>query len=251
MIKQLINNRLTIIIPFYGNCRYRKRNLFSLLNDLSGKNIKTIVAEQVTVNTHLNLPDNVTHIQFKHSNKTFNKGWLLNSAVNFVDTEYIWFCDADIHVNISKLLDKLVLDTNCIQPFEYATCLNDIETMSILQNHHGEQVFKNNKKINMYGALSFIIKKELYLHVGGICEEYNGWGYEDYDFYNKITKSQQIKIIRSLHAYHLWHPESQDKQTTGEANYKKFKQRGNDLNHIHNHIVNTNYKNWTFAKVSD
>jgi len=250
MTKQQINNRITIIIPFTGNCRYRRRNLFNLLNIASVTNIKIIVAEQIYTSSILELPGNVTHIKFKNNNDVFNKGWLLNSVVNFVNTEYLWFCDADLYIDFKILLDKLVLDTDCIQPFDYATCLSDMETISLI---HGKSVNLPGKKrlINMYGALSFIIRRELYLNVGGVCEEYNGWGYEDYDFYNKITTSQQIKIIRNCFAYHMWHPESEDKQTRGEMNYKIFKQRGHDLNNIHNHIKNTNYKNWTFAPVSD
>src|SRR5574343_911061 len=48
------------------------------------------------------------------------------------------------------------------------------------------------------GFAPMLIKKELFESVGGYCEQYSGWGYEDSDFEHKVEITPYIS-----NAYHI------------------------------------------------
>ncbi len=58
-----------------------------------------------------------------------------------------------------------------------------------------------------------VIRKDLFLSIGGYCEEYSGWGFEDIDFANKIGTGKTLSYsalgshILDIHMCYMSNPE--------------------------------------------
>lgn len=59
----------------------------------------------------------------------------------------------------------------------------------------------------LFWSLSFACSDELWLRVGGFCEEYRGYGGEDTDFARLVAQSQgTLGWEGSARGFHQWHP---------------------------------------------
>jgi len=242
------SKQISIVIPFTGTCRFRIRNLLHVINKLKPLNINLVVVEQIT-NNRLNLPDHVTHLKLRSTSTTFNKNWLVSSGINIIESEYIWMLDADCVLDYQSILNTIELEHQCIQPQHSIKFLTEFETQQYLDNQTTIEQLINlptfSKYSNLFGATSYIINTVFARDNKVLCEDYNGWGLEDYDIYNTCDNLTNIYVNHHHHGIHLWHPESSDKQSNYNNNMSIFKQRVGDLDTLKENILNKHYSNTT------
>ena len=58
---------------------------------------------------------------------------------------------------------------------------------------------------NYYGKYSYIIERSKFLEVGGYNEQFQGWGFQDLNLFNKIKKKDNKIKYTQNNAFHLYH----------------------------------------------
>lgn len=235
------NEKLTIVIPFFGQCRYRLRNLHYVIEKLNQINIKPVVVEQIYNNRQVIIPGEYEHLLFRYVNNKFNKNSLILDTLHFIKSEYIWMLDADCVVDFEKIINNIEYNSNCIQPQYNIKFLTELESQQLLNNQQTiDQLNKTKSYLyntNIYGATSYIINREFALNNNVYDTGYFTWGLEDYDLFMSCDKLTDIDIMYNNTGVHLWHPENLDKQPSYINNLKYFEQRHGSFTDIKNYIA--------------
>lgn len=218
----------TIIIPIFSLKEERLRNFEICLKNCISSGLPIIVVEQLNKNQkfspikkgieYLKIP-NLKWLGVKLDTNLFHKTKLINIATKNVNTKWIWEIDADCILPINEILLSQ-WNTPIIKPFDLVVNLSEKETKDFIQNK-SIQFNKGEikKSIKKFGALSFIIDKEVFINGGMMNEEFVGYGWEDLEFAERfkkieITEIQQIGV-------HLWHYIKKNEKDEKE-NRKRF-----------------------------
>jgi hypothetical protein len=209
-------NLISIIVPTFNLIESRFRNFdFLLTNFLSKLNIKILVSEQKSDNKITLIQtlisdldqDNIIYNPIYIKDNKFHKTKVINNSVKLVDSKYTWMLDADVFLRYQKIIDN-IKNQDVIHPFDLVLHLSDKQTISFIKNkkfivNKGDK-FRICKK---FGPLSFIIKTELFLD-NLMNEEFVGYGWEDFEFSNRIQKKYKVDQInlKGLHLYHELSP---------------------------------------------
>lgn len=202
---------ITIVIPFLRANPDRFLNLKALLDSLYQTDIPIIVSEQ-KFNKHSirkfleKFYPKVQYIKSTFDVDIFNKSKLVNIATHQVKTKYIWQLDCDVILKWEAILNEIPDNADVIKPFRYVVKLTQTETNEYRNN--GTISLKKGEirnTVNLFGQLSFIVKKDIYDIECGMDERFEGWGYEDLDFAKKISQNYQIYECNTT-GIHLNHP---------------------------------------------
>ena len=207
----ILNDNITIVIPFLRSNSDRFNNLKCVLDSLKDANIHTIVIEQIY---HKHSIENfikkfypqVEYIKCNTDINLINKSMLVNIGVNHAKTKYVWQLDGDVILKWNDILKNIPDNINIIKPFKYIIKLNKDETTKYLEEK--KIVIKKGQKrdaIKKFGPLSFIIKKEIYINSLGMDERFEGWGWEDVAFASKIEQTYQVFECEDSYGIHLYH----------------------------------------------
>lgn len=207
------NDDITIVIPFLRSNLERFINLKFILDSLSSANINNILVVEQKINKYsiekfLNkFYPKVQYIDCNLDIDLINKSKLVNIGVEYSKTKYIWQLDSDVVLKWNKVLESIPESVDVIKPFKYIIKLNKIETAEYIKN--SKIIIKKGEKretVHKFGPLSFIIKKEIYLEESGMDERFEGWGWEDIAFANKIEKKYEVHECDDIIGAHLYHP---------------------------------------------
>lgn len=242
---------------------HRYKNLMFILNKLYRKH-KIVIVEQITDFSHLSLPEiynikNINHVKLYSECKNIKKCWLINMSCNFVKTSFIWIIDCDFYMNFDtvKLSDDMLNKYNFIQPFVYARNLSELETKTLHDTGHIEIKYydgleSEHRHVNVYGALSFIFNINKFKQIGGMDEQYQGWGYEDYDIFLRIHEqlpNENIYINKQQTGMHQWHPVMENIENQASNNLEIFQQKDFNLTKVNKILKAKYYQDWDFGDV--
>ena len=167
-------------------------------------NCKVVIAEQNTLEDKTVINDGYTHMYIKIDSDQMCKALLLNKACEKIDTEYIWFCDADVHLNFNDILPR-INGQNVIKPFTAIVTLDIEQTDKFIKEGNIDLSGKDRIPImNVFGTLTFIIKNECFKRIGGFNPAYVGHGFQDLDIASRILDYYNVEEFDcyGLHLYH-------------------------------------------------
>lgn len=223
---------ISVIISTYKNPAYLKLSLESYQKQVF-RNFEIIVADDgstdVTkdlvkeVSTNINLP--LKHVW--QPDAGFRLAKIRNKAVRDAEGDYIFFTDQDC-VAHPELLQDLVDNASSGQIIQGSrrNC-SPVQTQEIISdeiltpnelNKLSRPFYSyilNNFTLLHIGALTgcnFSLFKEDLEQLDGFCEEYEGWGAEDFDLGFRAFK-QRLKfkyLFGKAYVYHLYHPQKRD-----------------------------------------
>lgn len=113
-------------------------------------------------------------------NLPFNRGFLFNVVLDFYQ-KYNYYIFHDVDLIPTDIVDYL-------QPFPVPThlsCYCEQFNYRLLDD-------KDYKSSHMFGGV-VAMSRDHFLHIGGYCDKYFGWGYEDNDLFRRIMT--KIKIF--------------------------------------------------------
>ena len=209
-------NDITIVVPTFKLENERFDNFKFIVKRVCDSRIPVIIVEQ-TIN---NLPTNVLKY-IKYLDKSYisyfpvliddvhmHKSKIVNVASSFIKTKYLWLVDADCYLKYEQVL-KQVDNQDVIKPFKYVVHLNKSETQELFK--HGQVHIKKETRslVKQFGPLSFIIKKYLFEQIGGLNENFIGYGWEDLEFANRVKKKFKVDQI-NLNGVHLYHKKANE-----------------------------------------
>ena len=215
-------NDVTIIIPVFDLKSDRWLNFrFVLDTILSVMKVPVLVVEQVRRDEPTPVSEYCKRMGVKYISKVFegdqiHKSALMNFGVETATTEYVWINDGDSFQNFKYIMSE-EWTHDFIQPFITSEKLDnarskelraggDIEiTTEDVEDVEDEKASPKHNFINLYGALSFIARKDAFIEIGGMDEAFVGWGYEDNEFCCRVFSDiPNFKIIKCI-GLHLWH----------------------------------------------
>jgi hypothetical protein len=241
---------MTIVIPVYNLRGYRFNNFCFLIKQLRNVNSKILVYEQestqsLVVEKFLKRFNYVSYTCEKLDIDYFNKSLLINKAFKSISTKYGWVMDADFYTDYNYIIEQVKNThhqySDFIRPFSNVVLLDKLETESLYSLNKLELQNKEYISNSQDGKYSFIVKTETFNDVGGMNEDFRGWGFQDLDFVQNRLKEENIKSFVDRQAFHLYH----DKASKSNAIYNRtlFENLGGTFNKPTNRVSVDTVKN--------
>ncbi len=185
---------LSVIIPLYGFQYQREdalQNLFNqlddqdlIIDDSGNKNFEVIFVEQTCEQgVHSNIPHKpyIKHITLPAQTNGFNKSWCMNVAANQASTDDLVFLDVDMIFD-STYFSRINAHKSSLR---YFTCWSYIIQQPGKDNPAARVVFT--ERTHTAGGC-FFTKRSFYWEVGGMNENYFGYGGEDNDMWIRVNR---------------------------------------------------------------
>ncbi|WP_163468950.1 glycosyltransferase [Fusobacterium sp. IOR10] len=254
--------KVSVIIPVYNRLEHLRAGFICLLNQTVTPTELIITDDGSSEKVTDYIGDLIKYAKFeiKHIiqvDKGFRKTRALNNAVKNSKGDLLIFCDQDLifpEDYVEKMINEAkhgefllgrahnttreekekILETidlkikyKAIENIVDRKYLSDMEWMykKDRQSRRLKRFYLSKRGIRLAG-MSYCIYKEDYIKVNGYDEQYQGWGYEDDDFGNRLTMVNVIgrefktKLIQ-LHLYH--NMDSTKKKSLNEEYYYKRK----------------------------
>lgn len=206
----------TFIVPVYKFTRERERNFWFVLRKLLSTGCSIIIVEQKStddppglenrLSQSCNSPDLYYYNIIIDDNK-IHKSRLINHGVSKATTPFVWVNDADCFLNFNDIIKDIDVESPFVRPFGDCINLTEEETYKILSDKPCNLDFEDTSRrhIRLYGALSFIFKVDDFISIGGMNEEFIGWGLEDYDLNDRVSLGYHVNVMYNHRGVHLYH----------------------------------------------
>lgn len=241
------NLKISVIVPVYNRLEHLRALFICLLNQ-TVQPYELIISDDGSSEKVLDyIGDLIEKANFKikhiyQEDLGFRKTRALNNAVRESNGELLVFCDQDL-IFPNDYIEKMLINS---RQGEYlmsrAHSTTECEKNQILKLLNEEKSYKdilstissdyikkmdwiykydrkrrwlqkfylNKRGIRLVG-MTYSLRKSDYLKVNGYDEKYQGWGYEDDDFGNRLCmagiKGRELKAdLIQLHLYHYSDP---------------------------------------------
>ncbi|MDP0506676.1 MAG: glycosyltransferase [Fusobacterium sp. JB019] len=249
--------KVSVIIPVYNRLEHLRAGFLCLLRQTIVPDELIITDDGSSEKIEGYIGDLVGKAKFKikyiyQKDIGFRKARALNNAVKNSEGELLIFCDQDL-IFPENYVEKMVKESKKGQFLlgraqntifeEKEEILKELEKQGAyeniikLVNQRYIQDMKDQYKIDKkrrilkkfylskrgirLAGMSYSIFKEDYIKVNGYDENYQGWGYEDDDFGNRLTVSKILgKEFRTeLIQLHLYHKMDRSKKKSLNEDY--------------------------------
>jgi hypothetical protein len=148
----------------------------------------------------------------------FNRSASRNTGIRHLpDAEVVVVCDADLLLERQPLLDAVAAaqDGRLHYPFTHCWYLDERHTTRVLA---GADPQAGTAAAALHGAEGgvFVMQAGAWRGIGGMNEEFTGWGYEDNAFCAVASRTSGVRRHRGV-IWHLWHPHERYSGSTEEA----------------------------------
>lgn len=232
----------TLLISTYNWPEALELVLMSVLNQKTLPNEVVIADDGSTESTKTliekfknNFPINIRHIW--HEDNGFTKTVILNKALKTITSDYTIQIDGDVILHPNFIEDHLKFAEKGTYLFGSRTSLTESYSKRVLKKKQIRFRWLNNGLLRKTRAIHFPIYNALTrsenknsnklrgcnmsywtsdaLNINGYNEDYIGWGFEDFDFAQRLLNSG-IAAKRIKHAaiqYHIFHEEAKKGNT--------------------------------------
>lgn len=198
--------RLSVIIPYTYGDSLREEGLKHLINSIEAqifKDFELIIPEQVKSNDTSKFIHKCDKLILLKCNEKFNKSWCINVAMKQANTNNILILDADILFGkdyFSKVMEFK-------QHHSFFSAYKVIILLPGKSNPITRIRFQHD--IHAMGGGWFTDRNFFFNELGGMNENYFGYGGEDNDIYYRaryVLKMPIPELDYSItHQYHDWH----------------------------------------------
>jgi len=205
---------ISVIVPVGG--KDRTFHLEKVLQNLHAQNyepLQVLISEfGVLGKKHFNKKygPKVRYLYTRGGN-AFNKAKAMNKAFMAADNSICALVDADVILPTGYLV---AMDKH-MQKHEACFLLKRVLHTPVVKHlRHNITPPINYIRSDNFNGASLGIRKDAYYKIGGMCEEFEGYGYEDLEFWDRlrqILKLNEDRIFDVLHLNH-GHVRGYDKQ---------------------------------------
>lgn len=212
--------RFSYVIPYRSDeSGMRATNLKTVLAWLSRlPQLEVVLVEQDGQSRveHGALPSNSVHV-FVENAGPFNKSWALNVGFMRAAGDVVAFGDADMILNGQTLMnafEQCVEAADAVKPYDRLIDLTPDESRLLIESDGPLSVRRRSSDVNREGLGEFIcfcggifvMKRNVYLDLGGFDEGFIGWGCEDDAMSLKVQRlGVRTLTLQKQAAFHLWH----------------------------------------------
>lgn len=206
--------RLSVLIPYCWNPdEFRLLALNSTLSSIWAQEMRDfelIVVEELVKVGNPNFPYKDRVNQFisltDPQHRWFNKSWCMNVGLKKAKADNVLVLDADVTFDsdyFRRVLEQISLTPNFFNGYTHLICLPGRDNPSIRTVTHAG--------LHAVGGAWCCNKNFFFSSLGGMNENYFGYGGEDNDLWYRAEKvlGTLPRLNYTLtHQYHHWHPES-------------------------------------------
>ena len=224
-------DKFTFLMPIFNLKNERYENFKYVLSKIKEVTDNILVVEQVKNNRPTKSKKyteslGINYLPVLVDDDSIHKSKLINIGTDNIQTEFVWVNDSDCYLKFQKVIDQLDFRYNFIQPYSVGKYISKEETEKIF-NGKSVQIEFDYKRLSqagqhiipgtlyyvaMYGALSFIYRKNTFEQIGAMNEEYTGWGFEDNSLCMRMFISKSTFDVIDQPGIHLFHPRGDYKE---------------------------------------
>jgi SAM-dependent methyltransferase/predicted glycosyltransferase involved in capsule biosynthesis len=218
------SSELTVVVPiFVGSGQSaRLRNLESCLRALNAQDLDRsryciVVVEQDSIRRVETLAASLAdRYIFALNPRSFNKSWGFNMGAMHGDRASTALCllDGDLLPGRSFLregLERIRAGRRAVRPYSRVTYLDPQATERAIRDRMSDSAdafdpdrFRGQSFSDAKGGCLFV-ELSFYRELNGFDERFRGFGYEDTEFWNRITRHTTIDILPGT-LLHMHHP---------------------------------------------
>lgn len=202
---------VSVIIPCRDAKGSRSSSIPTVINNIKAQrfpNIDITIAEQDDVRyVAESAVYPCRHILIKSNNQPFCKAAAFNAGVSRSKHDVLILHDADITVPgwyIHKI-NKIMRDHESCHIGQQVLYLTAPSTLEVNKQHVINKEKKCDHIVDYFEGGSLAIKKDAYIKIGGFDEQFVGYGVEDCEFFQRLSKMTKSFNERSVKMVHLWH----------------------------------------------
>lgn len=163
------------------------------------------------------LPDTVRHVFTQRpKDKPYCKSRMLNAGAAVAKGRHLLLHDADILVPeryLDQIVERLDAGWEAVRPIRFLFCLGKEETDTVLKARSCDDIPTVPDIMQNFPGGSVALRRDTYLAIGGMDEDFAGWGGEDNEFLDRLD-TRNVFQGGFLPAIHLWHPPQTNKGNT-------------------------------------
>jgi len=205
---------ISVLMPAYNCKNFIKQAIDSIL-DQSYQNLELLIADDASGDGTKKIIDSYSDIRIKTFHNEQNIGYLktFNKLIALAEGDYITFQDADdySHPNRIELLVKEFKEDKDLGACGSNYTRVDKKGNKIFDSNfsltHAEIIKKMPEQFDFTGS-GLMIKKEVYLEIGGYNEFFDRMGGEDFYWFYLIAEKYKIKNIKSSLYFYRANPNS-------------------------------------------
>gem|GEM_PF-368967 len=192
-----------------------------------------IVEQDIVSRLKEQLSPLMDHYIFAYNPGPFNKSWAFNIAASSDLSKKSILCliDADLLLPSDLLaqgFDAITAGHLAVLPYNEVAYLDHVSTKNAIDNlmrsgSINPSEYSGNLWTTSHGGCIFV-DVDLYNAIGGHDERYRGWGFEDADFWDRLSKATNVKSL-TTRLLHLNHPDQPRDEST-DANCRLYEKLG-------------------------
>lgn len=175
---------------------------------------------------------NILHKIHKSTTDVFNKSVLINLGAKQGSGTMIWILDCDVYLNYGAVTENITDECDFIRPFLHMTLLDEVETNHLFETRRLKMTEREYKTNDCDGKYSFVVKRDIFDLVGGMNEDFEGWGFQDLDFVKRLPQTITKCHLNNI-GFHLYHDPA--KRTHIKRNRALYTNYGGTLQEANNY----------------
>lgn len=204
-----------MIIPFSGSSRILQLQavLASLrAQDMQDFEILIPAGREIVDHLKNSVSANVRFVPSENPGTAYCKSRHINKAVAAARAQSIMLHDADILVPtcyVRRVAEILENGWDAVHPIRLLFYLEEADTERFLAGRYRVSATRILEVRQNFAGGSIALTREAFARIGGMNEDFVGWGREDVEFLQRASTTKMFKG-RFVPAIHLWHPAQRD-----------------------------------------
>jgi predicted glycosyltransferase involved in capsule biosynthesis len=181
-----------IVIPWRDSgCEYRLRS-FNFLYEYYSKRYEIIVGDKNDINGN------------------FSRAGARNDGVSKSNSDIVVVIDSDNYISYTQIdaaIDSAKTNNLLVKPNHKFGYMDEQSTEKFYKENLDPKYFNfQSRPVSFFSGGAYVIKKDLWNFVGGMDEEFIGYGAEDNAFHITCEKKLGKTVWITGLNYHLYHP---------------------------------------------
>lgn len=204
------NPEISVVVPFFGEDRMPQlRTVLASFWGQTGVEFEVIVVEEGEKRI---LPaDIVSNIRYiylhKDAHESYCKSRMVNAGVEASRGRHFVLHDADVAIPaqyLAEIVSCLESGWEAVRPIRLLFYLDE-QLSQVVKKSNSVSMIKHVPDVlqNFPGA-SLAMNTEIFWKIGGMCESFKEWGWQDVEFLDRLT-TRNVFAGAWLPAVHLWH----------------------------------------------
>lgn len=200
------------VISYVIPCRNLERHgaIETVTNNVRAQRYPQIQMIMIEHDIKACLVDRVYPIQHRlvqSNGAPFNKSRAFNTGITLVGTEKVILHDADIIVggDYTGIIAKVLDEFDACHLGKTVLYVTKESTERIIESGMIDGAVDCDRIVGYFEGGSLACRRRLYWSVGGFNEDFEGWGVEDCEFFQRLSNNCNWSEDRRLDFIHLWH----------------------------------------------